>query len=620
MYHYFDSVFKAAGQVVTIAPDAIVTVFDADTTNLAAIYSDNGVTLKSNPFPVDRTTGSFDFYAADGLYDIRISGAGINTATLQNVRLEDPTEPSDAVFSNVEIENLDVTGSGQGPGNSPFVTDADLSASAGSSLVGFLQSGTGAVARTVQDELRERISVTQFGADPTGVIDSTDAFNKFFAVIRSKVFSASPATTIEEGRVLATIPPGRYLCTGSINATVIRGMGWTVLAHGATIYSKAAGKAALDLLGSRWGTFLGLRILGDNVDTPRTGWQIGRIISATNNCDNMQFDRCRTDGWFTLAGFYSLASETDAHTHPEYYNNDTSSLSYCYIADGNNYWEATSDFVTPLSGITAMSNIQHTFISADMRKRFGGPTFAMSRCNQLKFVGGYMVSINDAGIVFHDDGTSFSDICLDVHMETSAMLHSVRFERQPSSGTTVTVVTGFELKDHIPQASDSIFKVSSDLTEVRLIGADICIAGSLAPTNKLTAETSKLRIYGRATLPTNLVTPIRMHGELFTYAISSVGQFGPGNYIIHDRNTGVTLFKGDVAQVWGTNDSPTGATISSNPVTLSRSMTKLPSLSAAPTTPAIGFAVDNGSNWSGVNASGAPRPVFYDGSAWRAIV
>lgn len=50
-----------------------------------------------------------------------------------------------------------------------------LAASGGSALSGFLQSGTGATARTVQAKLRESVSVLDFGADPTGVADSTAA-------------------------------------------------------------------------------------------------------------------------------------------------------------------------------------------------------------------------------------------------------------------------------------------------------------------------------------------------------------------------------------------------------------------------------------------------------------
>lgn len=51
----------------------------------------------------------------------------------------------------------------------------DLAAPSGSSLVGFLQSGTGAVARTVQSKLRDMVNVKDFGAVGDGVADDTAA-------------------------------------------------------------------------------------------------------------------------------------------------------------------------------------------------------------------------------------------------------------------------------------------------------------------------------------------------------------------------------------------------------------------------------------------------------------
>jgi len=52
---------------------------------------------------------------------------------------------------------------------------AALAAPTGSSLVGFIQSGTGAVATTVQTKLRQTVSVMDFGAVGDGVADDTAA-------------------------------------------------------------------------------------------------------------------------------------------------------------------------------------------------------------------------------------------------------------------------------------------------------------------------------------------------------------------------------------------------------------------------------------------------------------
>src|SRR5690606_22502945 len=52
-------------------------------------------------------------------------------------------------------------------------TSTTLAASGGSALLGFLQSGTGAVARTAQGKLRDVVSLADFtGIDMTGTADS----------------------------------------------------------------------------------------------------------------------------------------------------------------------------------------------------------------------------------------------------------------------------------------------------------------------------------------------------------------------------------------------------------------------------------------------------------------
>ncbi|ALC11204.1 hypothetical protein [Sphingopyxis sp. 113P3] len=75
------------------------------------------------------------------------------------------------------------------------VSQAVLASSTGAEMVGFRQDDPDAVDGTVEAELRNRITVTQFGADPTGAADSTSAF----ADARSK------------GNRRYVIPPGTYI-------------------------------------------------------------------------------------------------------------------------------------------------------------------------------------------------------------------------------------------------------------------------------------------------------------------------------------------------------------------------------------------------------------------------
>lgn len=59
-------------------PGATVTVYNTGTLVLATIYSDAGITPKSNPFVAD-STGYWSFFANEGGYDVKFSGAGIVT-------------------------------------------------------------------------------------------------------------------------------------------------------------------------------------------------------------------------------------------------------------------------------------------------------------------------------------------------------------------------------------------------------------------------------------------------------------------------------------------------------------------------------------------------------------
>jgi polygalacturonase len=157
------------------------------TTPLATYTSSNGVTANSNPIVLDS--------AGRVPYQVWLTNGSdykfiLQTSTGVTVWTED----------NVEA-NSDL---------------AALAASNGSSLIGFIQAGTSAVARTVQSKLRDTVSVKDFGAVGNGVADDTAAIQAACTAAKTITFGSSA---------------DNYRVTGTITLT----SGTTLLMQGATV-------------------------------------------------------------------------------------------------------------------------------------------------------------------------------------------------------------------------------------------------------------------------------------------------------------------------------------------------------------------------------------------------
>lgn len=149
--------------------------------------------------------------------------------------------------ANVTVQTLDNVGGG--------VDGASLAASSGSSLVGFIQAGAGAVQRTAQSKMRETVSVLDFGADPTGTTDSTSAIN-------AALSSASKLNVI--------FPPGVYNHTG---ISVSNRQSLEITGHSATLYlSNGSNVRAIEITDCNFVGVYGLTIDGN---------QAGQVISGT---------------------------------------------------------------------------------------------------------------------------------------------------------------------------------------------------------------------------------------------------------------------------------------------------------------------------------------------------
>jgi hypothetical protein len=174
--------------------------YAAGTTTPQVTYTDfGGGTANANPVILD-SRGEASVWLGTALYKMALYSA-----------------------TNVLIWTVDNIGG--------FATLAQLAASGGSNLVGFLQAGTGAVATTVQTKLRESVSVADFMsaaqkadvAAGTALVDTLDAFN---AAIAS--FPDTLNTTFYKQGGTVIVPFGKYYLSNTLTIDrniVLKGVG-----------------------------------------------------------------------------------------------------------------------------------------------------------------------------------------------------------------------------------------------------------------------------------------------------------------------------------------------------------------------------------------------------------
>jgi len=241
----------------------------AGTTSPTTTYVDSaGVTTNTNPIILD-SRGEANVWLGTGTYKFKLlSATDVEIWTVDNI----PGAPA----SNAAL--------------------VALAASDGSSLVGFIQSGTGAVATTVQTKLRESVSVKDFGAVGDGVTDDTAAIQAAIDYANSVWVGGSQLG----GGLTIYIPAGRYKLGALIykNGANLQGAGkehtqLRVYGNNTTLISASATPSTLTASGNlfygSWKDFAVLSWEGANGSTP-TG-QVGWDATGFSRwyCENIYF-------------------------------------------------------------------------------------------------------------------------------------------------------------------------------------------------------------------------------------------------------------------------------------------------------------------------------------------
>lgn len=236
---------------------ASVAVFVYGTTTGATLYSGNGTGLLPSNSVITNSLGEFAFYAANGRYSLSVSATNFVTQDFSDFILYDPADIGAVTATNVAFTPFG-TISATNVQNAIQEVVVDLAGAAGSSLVGFLQSGTGAVARTVQAKERDVVSVKDFGAVGDGVTDDTAAIQAAITSGYSVVF-----------------PAGTYLCANLTQSTT----GQRFFASGTVVLKKNANGPIITSSGVG-AEFNGIQFSGDAVSPTYTGHN---FVSSGNN-------------------------------------------------------------------------------------------------------------------------------------------------------------------------------------------------------------------------------------------------------------------------------------------------------------------------------------------------
>ena len=163
-------------------------------------------------------------------------------------------------------------------GSASDINAANLAASSGSSLIGFIHSGTGAVARTTQNKMRDVVSVKDFGAVGDGVTDDT-----------AKIEAADLAVSTAGGGVLF-FPRGTYMVS---SVTRRSNVSWLGESHNVSIIK-------CNTVGAAFITFQNISRISDrdiqfdgNLKANVT-WKFAATVG--NSCTSMLFEHVYLTG------------------------------------------------------------------------------------------------------------------------------------------------------------------------------------------------------------------------------------------------------------------------------------------------------------------------------------
>lgn len=375
------------------------------------------------------------------------------------------------------------------------------------------------------------VSVLDHGADPTGVADSTTAFNDAIDEIRdTRVAGAEPYF-----KAALIIPRGVY-SVSTVNFTGLLSRNFDILGFGAVIVGNTAGKAIFDCVNSRWIRVHGLTILGESTAIPRCGIQLGP--KGTETSGNCLFYDVSVLGQYTHAPLMNTGCETTQYYSCRFSNTNVNG-SYSAIFDGLSTYLPQSDYatITRTTG-TAVSFTNNASYSCQYRHEGGGPSVYIAGSNTHSFDRGcYFLSFNDAALNIHgtssrrNSNLSIQGLFENAQVDTPTVGNTgIKYVCRFIGDGSNTAIDGFYLQTFSPHAAESIFYNDNSGGTLRLSDVTIDVQ-NLLNANATFFEGSGITIHGdirtRNASKLNLGTLTNFTGRVMVDTMSSVPSFPP---------------------------------------------------------------------------------------------
>lgn len=302
----------------------------------------------------------------------------------------------------------------------------------------------------------------QWGAygdgDAVSPHDDTAALNLCLAYI-----FAEQATALQARKYFIDGQSRIYYHTGSLNGTLIRARhNWGI--RNLALHSACTGKAALDLVGSRYGYFQNLYSFGSQTNQPSCFIQVARadILGSFPAAGTHTFLRCGSAGYFEDQVHMNYGSEENLYLHCTFINErdtDGSGEAWSAVFQGDDVKPVSSDFTTVATGPQAFNS--NEMLKCLWIKTGNGDAVYVSGCLGFEFRRNYWVANAGYSTVVADLDDTIRDLVLDGHFEGTPD-ELVKF-----IGTGSKTIYGLYIRDQSPHCTQQVFGISG-LTDATL--------------------------------------------------------------------------------------------------------------------------------------------------------